>query len=121
MDIFAETYPEAPGWKAEGTSRDAAEAIAPRAGNLCDRVLACLQRKAMTPEEVAKQLKEPVHSIRPRFSQLSAQNLIVKAGERRRAMGGRMAEAWVAVMSGSLAGAHAPSRAEQSNPADGSR
>lgn len=87
-------YPQAPGFKVSGTSQEAAEGIAPRAGNLCDLTLACLKRKPMTPEEVAAELGEPVHSIRPRFSQLFAQNLIVKTDDRRRAMGGRQAQVW---------------------------
>ena len=90
-------YPDSPGYKAEGTSREAAEAIADRAPSLMERTLACLKRRAMTPEEVAKELGEPVHSIRPRFSQLAAKSLIVNTGERRKAMGGRMASAWRAV------------------------
>lgn len=87
-------YPERPGFKVSGTSQEAAEGIAPRAANLCDLTLACLKRKPMTPEEVAAELGEPVHSIRPRFSQLLARQLIVKTDERRRAMGGRMAQVW---------------------------
>lgn len=93
-ELPASAYPRAPGWKAEGTSREAAEGIAPKAATLCEQTLACLKRRPMTPEEVAAELGEPVHSIRPRFSQLSAQSLIVKTDERRKAMGGRMAQVW---------------------------
>lgn len=92
--VEAKRYPHEPGFKVDGTSREAAEGIAPRAANLCDLTLACLKRKPMTPEEVAKELLEPVHSIRPRFSQLAARDLIVKTDQRRKAMGGRMAQVW---------------------------
>jgi predicted ArsR family transcriptional regulator len=71
--------------------------VAPKAATLCDQTLECLKRKPMTPEEVARALGEPVHSIRPRFSQLAARKLIVKTDQRRQAMGGRMAQVWKAV------------------------
>ena len=90
-------YPDKPGFKARGTSQEAAEGVAEKAATLVERTLACLQRKAMTPEEVAKELKEPVHNIRPRFSQLAKKNLIANTGERRKAMGGRWAAVWKAV------------------------
>lgn len=93
---MAAAYPQVAGWKAEGTSREAAEAISAssRSSTLCDKTLALLKRQPMTPEEVAVQLGEPVFSIRPRFSQLHARELIEKTTERRRAMGGRMASVW---------------------------
>lgn len=87
-------YPQQPGWKADGTSREAAEGIASRSVTLCERTLASLRRSPKSPEEVAVELGEPVFSIRPRFSQLSARRLIEKTGERRQAMGGRMASVW---------------------------
>lgn len=90
-------YPDKPGFKGGATSRDAAEGIAPKAANLRDRVLECLRRKAMTPEEVARELKEDILNVRPRFSQLSAKSLIENTGQRRKARGGRMAAVWKAV------------------------
>ena len=90
-------YPAHPGFKAEGTSREAAEGIAERALSLMDRTLLALKRQPMTPEEVAAELGEPVFNIRPRFSQLAAKHLIENTGSRRQAIGGRQASVWRAV------------------------
>ena len=89
-------YPAKPGWKAAGTSKEAAEGIEPRSHTLCDLTLASLKRGPKTPEQVAAELGEPVHSIRPRFSQLSARGLIEKTEGRLKAMGGRQATIWKA-------------------------
>lgn len=87
-------YPNSPGWKARATSQAAAEAIAPQVKSLRARVFDEIKRTPSTPEEVAARLKQPVHSIRPRFSECAAKGWIVDSGERRRAMGGRNAIVW---------------------------
>lgn len=87
-------YPTAPGWKREGTSREAAESIAPKAMSLRARVFEVIKRRPSTPEEVAAALNEPVHNIRPRVSEGVARGLYEETGERRIAMGGRMASVW---------------------------
>lgn len=84
-------YPYEPGAKTGGTSQEAAEGIAGRAHELRRRVLASLRRGAKIPEEIADDIGEPVHSVRPRCTELQHLGLIVKTVERRRAMGGRMA------------------------------
>lgn len=89
-------YPEAPGFKARETSRQAAEAIAPKAMSLRAMVFEEIKRRPSTPEEIAERLRQPVHNIRPRTSELSARCLIVDSGERREAMGGRRAIVWKA-------------------------
>lgn len=93
-------YPEAPGFKARDTSRDAAEAMAPKAGGLRARVLGELRRGPGTPEDVADRLGEPVMNCRPRFSELSSRGLIEDSGARGRAMGGRKAIVWRTVEGG---------------------
>lgn len=89
-------YPSAPGWKTEGTSRDAAHAIEPHARTLRDRVLALLRIDRLTADEVADRLGETVLSVRPRLSELSRQALIVKTGERRPNASGMNAWVWMA-------------------------
>lgn len=87
-------YPSAPGYKREGTSEDAASGIAPKVGSLRAKVYDQIKFAPSTPEEVADVLSLPVHSIRPRFSELSARGLIKDSGKRRTAMGGRLAMVW---------------------------
>lgn len=87
-------YPDAPGYKARETSRAAAQAAAPMAMSLRARVFECIKAKPDTPEGVAKRLREPVHNIRPRCSELAARELIEDSGIRGEAMGGRQAIVW---------------------------
>lgn len=89
-------YPSQPGWKVEGTSREAAAAIAPRADSLNARTLASLKRSPKSPEEVAAELGETILAIRPRFSQLFALGLIVKTADRRKSASGRSVTVWAA-------------------------
>lgn len=88
------TYPHRPGWRAEGTSREAAEGIAPKAKPLRERVLAELRQAPGSPEQLAKRLGEPVMNIRPRLSEASKLGLVRDSGKRGRAQGGRMAIIW---------------------------
>ena len=92
-DLF-ETYPAIPGWKGQGTSREAAEGIAPRAPTIRERVLASIRHRPATPEQVADRIGEPVMNVRPRCSELSAKGLIVATEIRGKAMGGRKAVVW---------------------------
>lgn len=87
-------YPNQPGFKRRQTSRAAAEAMAPKAKSLRARVYDALKSKPGTPEEIAARLGEPVMNCRPRFSELSAHDLIRDTGHRRTAMGGRQAIVW---------------------------
>jgi len=91
------SYPSAPGYKAAGTSKDAAEAIAPRAVKLRDLVLAEIRRKPSTPDEVAKRLGQTVLAVRPRFTELSQFRQIEKTGERRENASGQKANVYRAV------------------------
>ncbi|MDO8800074.1 hypothetical protein [Phenylobacterium sp.] len=91
---MAASYPAHPGYKARATSKAAAEGMAPKAQSLRARVFDALKEKADTPEGVAARLGEPVMNCRPRFSELSARDLIHDTGMRREAMGGRQAIVW---------------------------
>lgn len=77
-DLF--TYPRHPGSKRAGTSRRAAEIVAPRAPTLRDKVLALLKADAMTADEAAAALGESILSIRPRLSELVKMDLIYDTG-----------------------------------------
>lgn len=92
--LFAEHYPDAAGWKARETSREAAEAVTPKAKTLRQRVLETVAQRPASPEQIAKALGEPVMNIRPRLSELAKLNLVEDSGMRAIAMGGRKAIVW---------------------------
>lgn len=90
-------YPEIPGWKADGTSREAAAAMRRPALTLRDRVLDVLsQGYALTADEIASVLGESILSIRPRVSELHRQGLIQRSSERRKNASGMQAIVWTA-------------------------
>lgn len=93
---FAPRYPDAPGYKAEGTSRDAAQAVAPRVKESSLAVLNELRKAAGTADEIAKRMKRSPLYIRPRLSELAHPdiNLIEKTGERRPNESGLPASVW---------------------------
>ena len=94
-DLFGhEPYPDSPGYKEHTTSRAAAEAMRIRADSLCGRVLAALRHRNMTTDECARELKESVLAIRPRFSELSEKGLIKRSGEQRKNASGKKAIVW---------------------------
>jgi predicted ArsR family transcriptional regulator len=95
---YADLYPAAPGAKVEGTSRDAADAMAGRAANLreaCRRAL--LEAGPMSADECAELLAESVLAVRPRFSELRTLGLIDDTGWRRANRSGRNAVVWRAI------------------------
>ena len=80
------------------TSRDAAEAIAPRAGTLRHRVLVYLAAcgpLGATDEEVQRDLRMAPNTERPRRVELTDAGLVVDSGQRRACRSGRMAVVWV--------------------------
>jgi hypothetical protein len=89
-----DVYPDSPGYKREGTSQEAAEAIKSRAKRLCSMVLEELTRAPGTADEIAQRLGEDRLSIRPRLSELAAKNLIVDSGTRRVNESGKSATVW---------------------------
>ena len=87
-------YPDRPGWKGSDTSRAAAAGIAGKAGTLRDRVLAAINVRPGTPEQIALRIDEPLMNVRPRCSELHAKGLIEDSAVRGTAMGGRHAIVW---------------------------
>jgi hypothetical protein len=95
VDLLA--YPQGPGWKAQDTSRAAAQGMAPKAMGLRERILAELQHFDGSPEMLAQRLNEPVMNIRPRLSELLKAGKVRDTGRRALAQGGRKAIVWEAV------------------------
>ena len=99
-DHYADrTYPSAPGFKAEGTSRDAAHAMKKHAANLRDLVIAAIRESGpsgLTADDVAVKLNRSVLSIRPRLVELGPKhfNKIERTGERRKNISGLKAAVW---------------------------
>lgn len=91
---MSEQYPNEPGWKAPGTSKEAAERAAGTAGNLRTQALEQLKLKPMTADEVATELGRSLLSVRPRISELHKQGLIRETGDRHRNFTGVDANVW---------------------------
>ena len=88
-------YPNTPGFKVSGTSRDAADANEPRAETLRQRVLRELQQgKTLTADEIAAALNESILSVRPRVTELRRMGEIAPTGERRANASGQTAMVW---------------------------
>lgn len=88
-------YPDRPGWKEDGTSREAAEAMAGRAGTLRAAVYNFICRNPRhTADEIAEALGESVLAVRPRVSELRVAGLITNDGRGRNASG-NSAHLWV--------------------------
>lgn len=93
------TYPEHPGFKAQGTSAEAAVETAHSAPRIREAILALLQQapRGLTPDEAAERLQLHPLSVRPRFSELAAVTasqpvpMIEPTGEKRlnRGFGGK--------------------------------
>lgn len=92
-DLFS--YPQAPGWKARDTARDAARAVKPRARLLRERITDLLYPALqLTADEAADILDVSILSVRPRFSELAADGYIVDSGLRRPNSSGKSAIVW---------------------------
>jgi predicted ArsR family transcriptional regulator len=95
-------YPRDPGWKAPGTSRNAAEAITSRAKTMRARVLRFLTQhhpSSLTADQIAAGLGESILTVRPRVSELRRCELIEPTTERRKNKSGMYARCWRAVVS----------------------
>lgn len=83
----APIYPDAPGFKGEAeTSREAAEAFAPKLGRLQSMVRDLAARRCaagLTPEEGSDLTGIPYSSLQPRFSELKRKGILVDSGLRR--------------------------------------
>ncbi|HWV12556.1 MAG TPA: hypothetical protein VN110_04605 [Sphingobium sp.] len=94
-------YPHVAGFKGTAeTSREAAEAIAPKLGRLQRMVAEAVKARGaygLTPEELAEQANIDRVSVQPRFSELKIKGLIVDSGRRRSNPSSRKkAVVWVA-------------------------
>ena len=92
-------YPKSPGYKSEGTARDAAGAMKMQAQNLRALVLAMLEQYApggLTADETAERLIMSPLAIRPRFTELGPKHFgkIERTGERRWNVSGLKATVW---------------------------
>lgn len=90
-------YPDSPGFKERGTSRDAAMAARPAAADLRSRCLGAIARAGdagMTADQVAAALAASVLGVRPRISELASLREIERTGERRPNASGIMAAVW---------------------------
>jgi len=89
-------YPGSPGWKRDGTSKDAAPTKT-EAATLRSEVLNELRKQDLTADETASILGRSVLSIRPRFSELHAAGKIRETAERRRNVSGKSASVWTCI------------------------
>ena len=91
FDAARRRYPSHAGYKAAGTSQEAAQAIegSGAAARLRTAVLGFYARQSGTPDECAAALGESILSIRPRCSELCSQGRLYRTGERRRSSEGR--------------------------------
>lgn len=91
-DLFT-GYPIAAGYKAEGTSREAAETT--DAAGIRAKALEALKRHgALTADECAERLRMDRLSIRPRFSELKLDGKVQDTGKRRQNASKKSAIVW---------------------------
>jgi len=89
IDLFSwvrPTYPDVAGFKSYGTSKDAADAITEKLGELQAAVLRWLDMQGAhggTPDECARDLNMPLLTARPRFTELKLKGLIIPLPNRR--------------------------------------
>ena len=95
----ASIYPNSPGYRrnAPETSREAAEAIAPAARTLRDRVLTVLQSAypdSRSSDQIAQAIGITHYSVRPRVSELVAGGKVERTDDRMKNEGGRTVVLW---------------------------
>jgi len=89
------TYPTSPGFKAAGTSQEAAEAMKPTAATLRTICLTMIRRYFnLTADECAGLMNASILAVRPRITELKEMGLIEKTGERRKNASGMSATVW---------------------------
>jgi predicted ArsR family transcriptional regulator len=88
IDDALARYPDGPGFKADGTSKEAAEKVSGGTEAARGRILSLLwQSQPMTADEIAAHFDWSPFYARPRVSELHKLNAIKKAGRRRNASG----------------------------------
>ena len=91
------TYPNSPGWKAPGSSLDAARNIRSHAKTVRDRVHNFLKARHpafFSADQIADHLGESILTIRPRVSELNRAGEIEAVTERRKNASGMSAHCW---------------------------
>jgi len=87
-------YPLTPGYKTEGTSKEAAQTV--NASSLRMKALQVIyQSNGLTADEVAEKMGVSILSIRPRITELKRLGLIEESGVRRENRSGKKAAVWV--------------------------
>ena len=77
------SYPDSPGFKDQGTGREAADRLAPKIGKRRAEVLAAFYLLGpSTPDRIASHLERPPHAVRPRISELLLAGDLVKTNRR---------------------------------------
>mgnify|MGYP006921299748 CR=1 FL=1 len=87
-------YPNTPGYKRTGTSKQAALSMSKVAQILKAQVLRVLRRKNCTTDEAARSMHRDILSVRPRFSELYRARQIQKTKKRRPNRSGKLAIVW---------------------------
>jgi hypothetical protein len=97
MSRLPEQYPDGAGFKSNGPSQEAAQAIERTAKTLRDQVLRTFQQspQGLTADAVADRLGKSILSVRPRVSELHRQGEIRPAGDRGKNDSGMSATIWV--------------------------
>lgn len=80
-------YPNTPGFKARGTSEDAADSMAASAPHLRWMALEWLKQFSMTSDEVADRVGVTPFAMRPRITELKKMGLLVCIGRRKNKSG----------------------------------
>lgn len=89
---MSEKYPNAPGSKSGGASKDAAEQIVSRASMLRSAITNLMSNGyRLTADEIANHMRESVLAIRPRVSELVKTGVLIKLNERRKNVSGMTA------------------------------
>jgi hypothetical protein len=91
-------YPDAPGHRGIETSKEAADALAPKLGRLQKLALERIRAAGahgLTADELAEACRMDRWSIQPRTTELSRKLLIVDSGLRRLNSSGRRAIVWI--------------------------
>ena|ERR1700746_2275011 len=91
-DLFK--YPEVPGFKAQETSKAAAQSMEPICTQIQKDCLFTLMFCPQTADEIAGQLNMSILAIRPRISELLRKGKIEDSGERRPNSSGKNAIVW---------------------------
>lgn len=96
---FAARYPDRPGYRRRDTSKEAADAIAPKASSLQVLVLDAIRAAGalgLTAHECAAVLRLDRSAVQPRTTELSLLGFIRDSGARRHNTSGKRAIVWCA-------------------------